>query len=395
VENNYVNYTTQSVINTNNVRTYRLDHRAVSPKYNKKEIRSYYFHVVDLTAPEVISSSSFKIAYGQDEPDYLIGLVVSDNYTQKDQIEIIVDSSNVDYSRIGVYEILYTISDCSGNKTFHTETLEIVDLIKPTITKLKDLTIQVGDAFLVEEYFLIEDNYDPNPTIIYEIIGGTNELGDKEINIRVIDQSGNETIYNDMVTIVDNIPPTITLSKDVVEVNVNEEIDLYSFVEVSDNYDEVTLDNLVITNNINYALVGSYEVIYTLTDSSGNESVEILTVVVRDLIKPTIHANDMEINKGEDVNFLMYARVTDNLSEPGEISLKIIYNDVNINKPGIYSVTFEAVDQFGNHAYKTINVTVLGSTEEQKIFYFLLAIGGATLVGLTTIIVIKKRKKAY
>ena len=38
-------------------------------------------------------------------------------------------------------------------------------------------------------------------------------------------------------------------------------------------------------------------------------------------------------------------------------------------------------------------MTVLGSTEEQKIFYFLLAIGGATLVGLTTIIVIKKEKR--
>lgn len=395
VLNNYVNYTTQSTINTNCINVYRLDHKAVSPKYNKSEIRSYYLHIVDTTPPEILSSTSFKISYGQSETDYLKGLVVTDNYTKKEDIEIIVDTSNINYQKIGIYEILYIISDCSGNKLFHTEKLEIVDLIKPTITKIKDLVYQVASDFSLDDYFEITDNYDSNPVIKFEIIGDKNTLGTKEIIITATDQSGNKTIFKDMLEIVDTISPLICLEKQIVEVNIGEEIDLFDLVLVSDNYDEVTDFDLIITSNINFDLVGSYEVIYELTDSSNNKTTEHLTVLVRDLIPPVIHADDLTIKKGETKNFLLYAKVTDNLSDRSKISLNVIYNDVDFNKPGIYHVTFEAVDEYGNHADKTIKVTILGSTNEQKIFYFLLIGGAATFIVGSIIIVIKKRKKLY
>lgn len=395
VKNNNVNYTTQSTINTNYKSVYRLDHEAVSPKYNKKEIRSYYLHVVDTTPPKVLSSNSFKIAYGQTEVDYLKGLVVIDNYTKPEDLEIRIDTSHVDYEKIGVYEILYIINDCSGNKLFYTESLEIVDLIKPTITKIEDLNFQVGSDFVWDDYFEITDNYDPNPRIKHEIIGDINILGTKEIIITATDQSGNQTIYTDLLEVVDTIAPLICLKQDKIEINIGDEIDFLQLVEVSDNYDDVTLDDLIITSNVNYDAVGSYDVIYELTDSSNNKTKETLIVLIRDLIPPVIEANDLEIKKGDVKNFLMFAKVTDNLSEPNKISLNVIYNDVDFDKPGTYHVTYEAIDECGNHAYKTIKVTVLGSTNEQKTFYFLLALGAIALITASVIIVIKKRKKLY
>lgn len=394
IENNYVNYTTQSAINTNHLKTYRLDHRAVSPKYRISAARSYYLHVVDITPPEVISMTGFKIAIGGEKPDYLQGLVVIDNYTNKEDINIKVDESNIDYSKIGTYEILYTISDCSGNTLFYKEYLEIVDLIKPTISKTKDLILQVGTDFDLDDYFQIKDNYDVNPSINVTIAGDINTIGEKEIMIKVTDQSGNVSEYRDVLKVVDKIAPKISLKEDTITVNLNEEIDLLSLIDFSDNYDDVSLLDIVISSNIDYSVVDSYEVLYELTDSSNNKETVVLTVLVRDLTHPVIEVDDMNIPRGKTIDFLMYAKATDNYSEPHNISLDIIYNNVLFDTPGTYFVTFRAIDEHGNHTDKTISVTVAGKETGEIIFYFLLSI---SIVGVGVIVVIfinEKRKKA-
>lgn len=393
VINNNINYTTQSTINTNYLKIYRLDHKAVSDKYNKSEIRSVYLHVVDTKPPKVISSVSFKIAYGQGEQNFLTGLVITDNHTAKENIEVVVDQSNIDYTKIGTYEILYTITDASGNKLFHTEYLEIVDLIKPTITKIKDLVVQVKSEFLITDYFEIKDNYDLDPTIKYEFQENLNILGTNKITITVTDQSGNSTVYIDEFLVVDEIAPVITLSESSVSIKLNEELDFYYYVEVSDNYDLVTLEDLIITNNINYEVVGSYLVTYELSDSFNNKTIKTLTVLVKDLTKPVIHANDLTIPKGEVKDFLLSVTVTDNYSETEKISLRIIYNDVNFNEPGAYSVRFEAVDEHGNHEYKTIQVTITGKTNEQLIFYSLIVLAVIAAVTIGIVFIVKKTKK--
>lgn len=396
VENNYINYTTQSSINTSYIKTYRLDHRAVSPKYNKREIRSFFFHIVDTKPPEVISSTPFKISYGEDEPNYLKGLVVVDNYTPKEDIEIKINKSNINYNKVGIYEVLYIISDCSGNITFHTEKVEIVDVIKPTIRKIKELIIEVGEDFILEKYFSIEDNYDDILDINYKIIGGTKTLGKKELKVTAKDSSGNVNIYKDIIKVVDTTSPTIILKENPTTINIGEEVDFLDLVyEVSDNFDEVSVDDLIVSNNVNFNEVGRYEVVYELTDSSNNKNITILEVLIRDLVPPSIFADDIEVAKGEYKDFLMYVKATDNISKEEDIVIKITYNDVDFNKPGIYSVTFQAIDEYGNHSSKDINVRVLGVKKEKKIFYLILGAGIIALGSFSILLVMKKRKNTY
>ena len=66
---------------------------------------------------------------------------------------------------------------------------------------------------------------------------------------------------------------------------------------------------------------------------------------------------------------------------------------MNINKPGIYQVTFEAVDESGNHTHKTITINIVGSTTEQKYFYIFLGVGVFVVAIGISFLIIKKRKK--
>ncbi|MCX0359394.1 DUF5011 domain-containing protein, partial [Clostridium perfringens] len=73
---------------------------------------------------------------------------------------------------------------------------------------------------------------------------------------------------------------------------------------------------------------------------------------------PVIKAEDKTIVVGEEFNPL--AGVTAEDKEDGDITkdIKVIKNDVNVDKPGTYEVTYEVTDSQGAKSTKTIKVTV-------------------------------------
>jgi len=74
---------------------------------------------------------------------------------------------------------------------------------------------------------------------------------------------------------------------------------------------------------------------------------------------PTIEANDKDLYVGDTYNLLENVKATD--PEDGDISinLKVINNNININKEGTYSVTYSVTDSYSNTVTKIIKVNVL------------------------------------
>ena len=100
------------------------------------------------------------------------------------------------------------------------------------------------------------DTVDPTRTGIYEI------------HYSYIDQSDeyNTTRY---VVVVDQTPPTVTLRPGIDTIKVGEEwID--AWVDFTDNANEPLIP--VVTGSVDNTTPGTYEIIYTLTDYSGNST---------------------------------------------------------------------------------------------------------------------------
>ncbi len=85
------------------------------------------------------------------------------------------------------------------------------------------------------------------------------------------------------VDIIDKKAPEIVLSEKYAVLNVNSKWDSKSYItSVSDNFDELSIDEIEIEDSVNAKKIGDYEVIYKIKDSSGNETKSILKVMIKD-----------------------------------------------------------------------------------------------------------------
>ena len=106
------------------------------------------------------------------------------------------------------------------------------------------------------------------------------ELGKQNIKVTIIYQ-GKEYSKEYEVEIIDKVAPLITLTKEEIEIKKDTEFNPLDYVkEVSDNYDELSNDNIKIENNVDINKTGDYQVNYTLTDSSNNTVTVTLKVKV-------------------------------------------------------------------------------------------------------------------
>jgi len=83
-------------------------------------------------------------------------------------------------------------------------------------------------------------------------------------------------------TVVDTTAPELTVY-DTITVIVNKEYDLSKYVTVSDNSDTLSFENVTVEGDVNAAAAGTYPVKLAVKDSSGNETVKEIQVVIREM----------------------------------------------------------------------------------------------------------------
>lgn len=168
----------------------------------------------------------------------------------------------------------------------------------------------------------------------------------------------------------ENIAPKIIAEDKTI--NIGEEFDPKTDVTATDkDGNDITKNIEILENTVDINTIGKYIVTYSVKDSSNLESRKTIYVTVKKDAEtinssPIIDTDNKSIYVGDKFN--PWDGVTAMDEEDGDItdSIKILANTVDVNKAGIYIVTYEVIDKDGASTRKTIEVSVVNKDEKPK-----------------------------
>ena len=285
--------------------------------------------------------------------------------------DAIVVSGEVDVNTLGDYTITYSIEDNQGNASSTERIVRVVDTQVPVIdnpnadksaacwtvnVQLQNIFADVTSA--ADNYNSIGDGlvFTANPAASN---GGasvdTRFQGTTSVTYTATDESGNVTTQCIDYVVRDYIPPVIDLrTLDVVNHRVNTPYTPVS-ASASDNLYDNTQISLTSTSNVDAYTLGTYQDTYTATDAAGNVSVTTRTVNVIDDIAPEITGKlggIIRLGVGSQVDAINFVNFSDNYDAPADLRTNhtLVFNDLNLQEAGIYSVVFRTEDNSGNRS---------------------------------------------
>lgn len=185
-------------------------------------------------------------------------------------------TGTVNTKKIGTYPITYTCK--YHNRTFTKKrTVKIVDQKNPELTLKGENPIYVCPGKeLQEPGFQAIDEYDGD--LSKNVI--IKKLEDGSYQYQVKDSSNNQVIKTRKVEYKDITKPKITLKgPTTLYLTVGSRYPEYG-ASASDNCDTINPNQIIIKNTVNTSQVGTYSVVYSVKDKSGNEASVTRTVKV-------------------------------------------------------------------------------------------------------------------
>jgi len=288
----------------------------------------------------------------------------SDNFDGDISSEIQI-TGNINMSLVWLYTMTYNISDSAwNNATEVIRTVNVVDTTLPVITLngTSPTYVEFGNNY-IELWATWSDNVDGNWTIsIISWSVNTWIIWSYSLEYIYVDNAWNTWSEYRTINIVDTTPPIISLSGDHTIT-----IEVYSIYSdagatASDNYDGIITHNIITVNNVNTWTIWTYNITYTISDSSWNPATEVTrTVNVVDTTPPIITLiwdNPQTIQVGNSY-IESSASAIDNYN--WDISSNVVIDDSTINTNAIWSyiVTYNISDSSWNPAIevsRTVNV---------------------------------------
>lgn len=232
--------------------------------------------------------------------------------------------------------------------------------IKSSIKAMDDI-----DGDITSKIVTTKDNYSSN----------TNKVGVHEIIFSVTDRNSNVTTFPVYVKIVDTTPPVITGTNSYTT-NQKQKLnltDIKGVLSASDNYDGNLNSSLTLksdTYSNSYQTPGDYEIVYQVSDSSGNTTEYPISVSVKylDDVPPTITgtftyriANNQRLNLQQILgNLSAEDNVDGNITSKIEIDYD--YYSYSTNRVGTFSVGVKVADATNNVTRKEITIIVEDKT---------------------------------
>ena len=335
---------------------------------NNIAYQTFTVYVVDTTPPVMGTVEDQVIELGGVYDSIYWQMLVTyvvDN--SMEPVTITIDDSLVNYNQIGEYPLTIIATDKYGNAKPQEILVTIVDTTAPTFDFIPDQTIEADNnnhpswTTLVQN--ATDNSDDPLPRSVVEDNVITYLVGSYTVTIKVMDQSGNETLQTFTVHVVDTTPPEMGFVNDqIFELGQSYDLDywLNEIPHLFDNsFEEITLS--VDDSLVDYTLVGEYELTLMATDNYNNQTSQVILVTIVDTTPPGFEYILMQtIEAGEfiDIDWTTYMNnLTDN-SITTLTKIEVIDN-VIYNQVGEYEVTVRLKDESLNETSQTFTVKVV------------------------------------
>lgn len=257
-------------------------------KYENSSSENFSIRIVDTISPTILILKPLVFEYDL-TVNYSDYFMCKDNYDNDVTNRLIIEGLNTKI--LGLQEIKLSVSDYSNNLSELIVEVNIVDTEAPTIKLIEDeimldiiLYSDYNVDFFYDYIYRISDNYSTRENIIVQIdiLELEKAVSDYNVYYKVIDQNENTTTASIKVKIREFIGPQLIID-DFIEIKLGTEVDLYSLVEVYDEYDSLALERLEIdSGNFDFNVAGSYTVKYTCFNTSGLYTEKTVTVKVID-----------------------------------------------------------------------------------------------------------------
>ena len=280
-------------------------------------------------------------------------------------------TGTVDSSKIGTYAITYTATDAANNIKNVTRYVTVIDDIKPSLTLNNgdSVNLQILTSY-VDSGITLTDNHDAysEMTISINTDIDTSEFGTYFYQICATDQSGNDTCLTRYVTVVDTLAPMLSLrGSDSITVEVNSNFN-DPWINTSDDY--YTTVNITTSGTFTGVdKIGSFTLIYTAEDGSGNQASVTRYIFVEDNTAPTLELLGDEIitvDRWSDFVDPGY-KVSDNYTEEAMITVTTGGDFSSTTSAGRYYITYVAEDEAGNKSVTKTRIVDIITTSIKEL----------------------------
>ena len=273
-------------------------------------------------------------------------------------------AGKVDAGTVGVYTLVYSVSDAQKNAISIKRVVIVKDTKVPSILKLSKaivdgttIDVQIGGVFVDDVYAMDPCNgsifVSKNPGFNGPV--NTNVRATYPVTYKATDPSGNKATEFGYVLnyrVDDYIAPDIELNtSDTVLHDVNNAYYSRS-VTVSDNYYAKSQLSLTKIGKVDAYTLGTYVETFTATDGSGNVTTKQRFIKVVDRIAPAITAPAISVCIATPFWAMSGLIVRDNYYSSGDLMplVKVLGHNVNVMEAGVYYINYSLVDPSGNEA---------------------------------------------
>jgi len=345
---------------------YTLDYEDASGQTALPVTRWVY--VVDDTPPVItaLGDNPLQVECGTafNDPGAIAGDACDGDLT----LAIVVDST-VNPNVVGDYGVVYSVTDGAGNPAVPvTRTVNVVDSTPPVITLIGAdpliLDCDINGVF-TDPGATVSDSCDPTPSLNSTNNVNLRIVGNYTVNYTATDAIGNTTSRTRAVQVVDNTPPSIALTGDALVTVQCSETYVDAGATAQDLCDGDRTAFITLSGAVDTAVVGTYTLTYTVSDSHGNPAVPMTrTVEVVDTLPPVIELNSTDPFVLEcNTNFDDLVSAFDECD--GDLTAAIITaGTVNTAVVDTYTLTYTVSDTATppNTATRTRTVNVMDST---------------------------------